>query len=82
MMMAAFNSNKDDEGIRVSVKGAPERVLEACEHIAGQEAPTKLDDEQRAKWTERANDLARKGYRVLGAAEKPSIPKMPMLTVG
>ena len=70
MMMAAFNRNTDDEGIRVSVKGAPERVLEACEHITGEEAPTELDDEQRAKWTERANDLAGKGYRVLGAAGK------------
>ncbi|MFP4157524.1 MAG: cation-translocating P-type ATPase [Opitutales bacterium] len=70
MMMAAFNRGQDGEGINVSVKGAPERVLEACDRIAGKEELAELDDDRRREWTERANALAKKGYRVLGAAEK------------
>lgn len=70
MMMAAFNRDKDGGGITVSVKGAPERVLEACGQIALEDETTELDDDRRAEWTERANDLAQKGYRILGAAEK------------
>ncbi len=70
MMMASFNADGDDEGIRVSVKGAPERVLESCERIARNGEPEDLDDELREEWRQRANDLAGQGYRVLGAAEK------------
>ncbi len=70
MMMAAFNRDTDGQGITVSVKGAPERVLEACERTALKDELAELDDDRRAEWTERANDLAGKGYRILGAAEK------------
>ncbi|MFP4358318.1 MAG: cation-translocating P-type ATPase [Puniceicoccaceae bacterium] len=70
MMMAAFHRAGDGGGITVSVKGAPERVMEACARIARNGEPEELDEKLRKKWAERANELAENGYRVLGAAGK------------
>ena len=70
MMMASFNSGEEERGIRVSVKGAPERVLESCVEIFRKGKTEKLKKDGRKEWTKRANELAEKGYRVLGVAEK------------
>src|SRR5205085_10951356 len=57
-MMATFH--RGDSGLRVVVKGAPEAVLAASE----------LGEEERRRWLERNDDLARQGFRILGLAMK------------
>lgn len=69
MMMAAFNRGKNDD-FTVSVKGAPERVLEACTKFSSDGETKALGDDERTKWEDRANKLAAEGYRVLGGASK------------
>ena len=70
MMMATFN--RDEEGIRTHVKGAPDRVLEVCTHMArgekGNDHP--MGDAERREWSERSESLAAKGLRVLAMADK------------
>ncbi len=67
-MMATFH--RDSKGLQVAVKGAPDRVLEACTHVADDGGQRELDGEQRAEWQERAQQLAREGLRVLAVADK------------
>ncbi|RJQ71925.1 MAG: HAD family hydrolase [Desulfobacteraceae bacterium] len=73
MMMATFHQSAD--GLEVAVKGAPDRVLEICERMAGdglqQDGP--LDEEKRREWTARAERLAGEGLRVLAAADKTAV---------
>ncbi len=70
MMMATFN--RDKEGIRTNVKGAPDRVLEACTCMAlgdeGNDRP--LEEAERREWGERSESLAGEGLRVLAMADK------------
>jgi magnesium-transporting ATPase (P-type) len=63
----------DHEGHRfIYVKGAPERVLQMCDSVAGQEAAGPPDAED---WLARAHELAAGGLRVLAlAAHAPSDP--------
>lgn len=58
MMMATVHRQSDGP-FRYAIKGAPEAVLQACHDI---------DDVD--SWLARANDLASRGLRVLGFAEK------------
>ncbi len=70
MMMATFHRDGGD-GLRVAVKGAPERVVQACTRIAAAGGePVALDETEREAWRERAGALARDGLRVLAVAEK------------
>ncbi|MFW5799030.1 MAG: cation-translocating P-type ATPase, partial [Planctomycetota bacterium] len=69
MMMATVH--EDDDGLRVAVKGAPERVLEACTALAGADGDeASMDDQLRQQWTDRTNQLALDGLRVMAFAEK------------
>lgn len=69
MMMAAFNRSGNG-GLTVSVKGAPERVLEASVKFSTNGETKDLGEDKRSEWEKHANDLAAEGYRVLGAASK------------
>lgn len=70
MMMATYHGL--DDGLAVVVKGAPERVLEACEGIADEtaEAEKELSDEVREEWLGRARELAEEGFRLIALADK------------
>ncbi len=69
MMMASFN--REEGRILVTVKGAPERVLERCTAVLSADGePVALDDEGRHAFVATGHELARDGLRVLAAAEK------------
>ncbi|MFO8098563.1 MAG: cation-transporting P-type ATPase [Salinibacter sp.] len=67
-MMATYH--EADDGLHVAVKGAPEAVLEACDHIIGSEGREPLDAAAREHWTEKSENLAHEGLRVLALAHK------------
>jgi Ca2+-transporting ATPase len=70
MMMATFHRSK--QGIEVDVKGAPNRVLDACVRMAGEGADgdRPLEEEDRREWHERAEAMAGDGLRLLAMADK------------
>jgi cation-transporting ATPase I len=59
-----------EQGARLSVKGAPEVILQLCTHAGPLGAPHKLDDEMRSRLTATAVQFAARGLRVLAVAEK------------
>ena len=67
-MMATYHEG--DEGLRVAVKGAPEAVVAACDHVLGPNGREALDDEARRTWIDRSEALAEDGLRVLALAQK------------
>lgn len=75
--MATFN--KTDEGILVSVKGAPEMVLPNCVTIRAAGNEQELTDGQRASYLQRAQDMAAAGLRTLAVATRlvPDIETKP-----
>ena len=70
MMMATFH--RIERGIEVDVKGAPNRVLDACNRMAGEGADVDrpLEEEDRREWHERAEAMAGDGLRLLAVADK------------
>lgn len=70
MMMATFN--RRGSGLEVNVKGAPDRILEACSRIAADDAEgdRPLEEKERRDWAARAEALAGEGLRVLAAGDK------------
>lgn len=73
MMMATFHRTPDKgNGSRyyVAVKGAPDRVLEACDRLVSEEGSAALADESRREWRDTIDKLAAKGLRVLAFADK------------
>ncbi|MAS92771.1 MAG: ATPase [Verrucomicrobiales bacterium] len=71
MMMATYHERPDDGEILVSVKGAPERVLEACSTIASADGGSnELSSEEREEWLSRGDELAAQGFRLLAVADK------------
>ncbi|MGV9169453.1 MAG: cation-translocating P-type ATPase [Promethearchaeia archaeon] len=67
-MMASYN--RDGDKIRVSVKGAPEVLLESCSDILTREGAASLDEQEREAWIQRNQELAADGLRVIGFAQK------------
>jgi Ca2+-transporting ATPase len=67
-MMATFH--KDDAGILVVVKGAPETVLAASARVFDEGGETALTETVRTELLEQANRLAGEGLRVLALAQK------------
>lgn len=67
-MMATWN--RVDGRLRVSVKGGPGAVLEACNSVIVDGVSKTLDDEQRKYWKKVNEDLAAKGLRIIGLASK------------
>lgn len=70
MMMATFH--RCERGVEVDVKGAPNRVLDACIRMAGinGDGDRPLEEEDRREWHERAEVMAGDGLRVLAVADK------------
>ena len=66
-MMATIHRHGDK--FLYAVKGAPEAVIAACNHIA-YEQEALFTQESKAKWLERVAELAGEGMRVLALAEK------------
>jgi len=52
------------------MKGAAEFVLEACSFVQHEDQPTPLDDSLRRELLDQANELAGRGQRVLGFAQR------------
>ena len=67
-MMATFNRRQDRW--MVSVKGAPDQVLERCTRILDGSGTAELSEEDRGKWMEKNRELAAEGYRLLALAHK------------
>ncbi len=74
MMMATFHRKKsegaDQAAYYVAVKGAPDQVLQACDHILTDTGTAPLSEEQRKEWLKKADDLAARGLRLLMFADK------------
>ena len=70
MMMATFH--ECEQGYDVAVKGAPDRVLEACDRVAREngDGDEPLDEETRRIWLEQSERMASRGLRLLAAADK------------
>ena len=69
MMMATFHES--DGHLEVAVKGAPDRVLEACEHLAGDNGDgVPMDADRRRQWLDQGEALAAQGMRILAVADK------------
>jgi Ca2+-transporting ATPase len=67
-MMATFNGRPGN--VRVSVKGAPEAVLEHCTRILASDGESDMDAAARSAWRRRADALATQGLRTLAIAAK------------
>ncbi|MFF3671455.1 cation-translocating P-type ATPase [Microtetraspora malaysiensis] len=59
-----------EAGHLLSVKGAPEVVLERCDSVVRDGEVVALDDKIRTELEEEVDRLARQGYRVLAVAER------------
>ncbi|MGD2111097.1 MAG: cation-transporting P-type ATPase [Phycisphaerae bacterium] len=69
MMMATVH--RADARFRVAVKGAPQAVLEASDHLASDtDESDRMNAEDRRAWLDRSEALAGDGLRVLAMAEK------------
>ncbi|HKK07768.1 MAG TPA: cation-transporting P-type ATPase, partial [Gemmatimonadota bacterium] len=74
-MMATLHrraGDADSGRLRVAVKGAPERVLEACTRVLEREGARPLGPGERNGWERRSGELADAGLRVLALAERES----------
>ncbi|RCV55499.1 cation-translocating P-type ATPase [Marinitenerispora sediminis] len=60
------------EGQLLSVKGAPEILLDRCSRWTTDDGTADFDDAARAAVHEEVDRLARTGYRVLAVAERPA----------
>ncbi len=67
-MMATYH--REEKGLVVAVKGAPEAVLDSCSRIAGDGDDEELSDEDKRDWKRRNDELAEQGLRILALAEK------------
>ena len=62
--------HRTDDTFLLSVKGAPEAVIEHCSTVRTIDGNTMLSAEGRDKWFERASDLGRRGLRTLAVASR------------
>ncbi|MFO7959293.1 MAG: cation-transporting P-type ATPase [Candidatus Brocadiia bacterium] len=76
MMMGTVNADLNErleqgEGMVLSVKGAPARVVESCSRVLTADGEVPLSDEQRERILEQNEQLASEGLRMLGVAYRP-----------
>jgi len=67
-MMATVHG--DGETCLVTVKGAPEAIIDSADHVLGPEGSRPLDAAARQDWKERSAEAAGEGLRLLGLAMK------------
>ncbi len=68
-MMATYHKIEDNL-YRVSVKGAPESVLDVCTRINSKGQSEDFSDDERSRWLDINTEMARNGLRVLSMAVK------------
>ena len=83
--MTTIHEVMDDEAKKVFpesryisiTKGAPDKLVEWGTHEVTPEGPHPLNDERRKIWYEQIDNMAKRGWRVLGVAYRPldSLPK-------
>lgn len=75
-MMATFN--RENDHFLEAVKGAPEKIINACSHIRYLHGIRKLSDHEREKQLHCNRKMAEEGLRVLAVAERtvedPGLP--------
>jgi cation-transporting ATPase I len=69
---AVLGEHRDDGGLCLSVKGAPEVLLERCTSWRRDGSTVALGPTDRQQLGEATDRLARRGYRVLAVAERPA----------
>ncbi|GAA6033364.1 hypothetical protein JCM8097_006713 [Rhodosporidiobolus ruineniae] len=69
--MSVLYARKSDEKQFVFMKGAVERILDACTHIQLADGPSELDEQTKEDVLANVEALAEQGLRVLGLASKP-----------
>ncbi len=57
-------------GYLFAVKGAPEAVIDVCTQVIGSDGTRTMTEDQRRKWTDRSNQAAQDGLRLLALAMK------------
>jgi len=67
-MMATYH--EQDGRFYVAVKGAPEAVLECCIRVATSDGDKELSEDVRSDWSQRNEQAASAGYRVIAVARK------------
>jgi P-type Ca2+ transporter type 2C len=70
MMMATYH--RSGENLYVAVKGAPDRILDACTRIMDDQGTDvrALEDKDKKAWRRHAENIAKEGYRLLALADK------------
>ena len=84
-MMATFHES--DGAYWVAVKGAPEAVLAASSRVLTDRGEIELSPEERSSWSQRNEELAATGLRVLALAKKSTatsrdLPYQSLVFVG
>lgn len=70
-MMATFNRLKS--GYLISVKGAPESVINACASVFGDQGTEPLTNDKKKEWLDANDRLAAQGMRILALAVKEEV---------
>ncbi len=71
MMMATVHESSADEGeYYVAAKGAPLAVLEVCDQFWHNGETREMSEEDRSSWSQKADELAGEGLRLLALADK------------
>jgi magnesium-transporting ATPase (P-type) len=65
-------SKASNGDVRILLKGAPDRLLDRCDHQPGEDGA--LEPLDRAFWEKKLNELAAKGQRILAAAWRDCRP--------
>lgn len=70
MMMATYHQQNGE--IEVAVKGAPEKLIDACTTIIENDlgSENSFTEEEKKKWLARSEELAKSGLRLLAVADK------------
>ena len=69
-MMATVHEDEEGEKFLVAVKGAPEAVLAVSSQVLRGDRQEPLEQEERQRWTEKVEELAAGGLRVLAVARR------------
>ena len=67
-MMATFN--RTESGFKVTVKGAPENVLDGCDAILTEDGIKDINGDKRKFWLDKNDAMAADGLRVIALAGK------------
>ncbi len=78
-LMATLNQRGGDGERTITVKGAPEQLIEMAGAVMGEGGPEPID---RQRWHDQVSALAADGQRVLGFATKRAAPSQASLEPG